>query len=143
MSQTTHTPVALELLIPDFPWAVMYDELGFHMPYPEVMMTSDRAYALSTQINGLLMMQSWELDNVASYHLARVEEATHEAYRLSLSLSLGTIDEAWEYIGIPTDQLLRYMRLSLLGHVLRTQLSGKSYRTVELPDDVYMLIAEA
>lgn len=143
MSTNDYTSVSLELLIPDFPWATMFDDLGFHMPYPEVLMTSDRAYALSTQINGLLMMQSWEMDNTAAYTLVPVTDSTHEAYRLNSSVSLGTVDEAWEYIGISTESLLRYMRRSLVAHVQRTVFPGRAMRLVPLSDDdSWMLIAE-
>lgn len=134
--------VALDRLIPFFPWAQMYEDLGYQMPYPEVMMTSDRAYALSTQVSGLLMMQSWEIDNKAAYSLVPVAEATHEAYRLTTAVSLGTIDEAWEVIGMHYERLLGYMHLSLLGWVMHEQLKDRPMRSVPLDLGSWMLVAE-
>lgn len=134
--------VELELLSPFYPWAQMFDDMGYQMPFPEVMMTSDRAYALSTQITGLLMTQSWEIDNVASYYLEPVEEATHEAYRLYTAISIGSLDEAWEVIGISSDSLHRYMHLALLGWVVKHQLSGRSFREVALAEGEWMLVAQ-
>lgn len=134
--------VELEQLSPFYPWAQMFDDMGYQMPFPEVMMTSDRAYALSTQITGLLMTQSWEIDNLASYYLEPVIESTHEAYRLYTDISIGTLDEAWEVIGVPSDRLYKYMHLSLVGWVIKHQFSGRSFREVALGEGEWMLVAE-
>lgn len=134
--------VELEHLSPFYPWARMFDDMGFQMPFPEVMMTSDRAYALSIQITGLLMTQSWEVDNLASYYLEPVSEATHEAYRLYTSISIGSLDEAWEAIGISQDSLYTYMHLALVGWVIKHQLSGRSFREVALSEGEWMLVAQ-
>lgn len=128
-------------LIEYFPWGAFYDDLGFAMPYPEVMMTSDKAYALQTQVSGLLMMQSWGEGNEASYSLEPVE-ATHEAYTLNIDLRLESIDEAWELIGVPSDKLHEYMRASILRYVSKKELEGKTFRSVPLPERKYMLVRE-
>lgn len=138
---STTNSVALDQLIAHFPWAQMYADLGFHMPYPEVLMTSDRAYALSTQISGLLMTQSWEVDNTASYRLEPIAESTHEAYRLTTDVRLGTIDEAWAVIGMSADKLLHYMHLSLVGWAQHSLLEGRAMRPVLQGQGQWMLIA--
>lgn len=134
------TQIGLEPLIPHFPWTAMYEDLGYQMPFPEVLMTSDRAYALSTQVNGLLMMQSWELDNYLTYELTKVADVTHLAYRLSVSVSLGALDEAWLAIGIPEDRLKGYLSLALANYLAENELAG-GFKVASLPDGVYMLIA--
>lgn len=140
----TTQPIRIDLteLIPYYPWAEMFVDLGYHMPYPEVLMTSDRAYALSTQINGLLMMQSWEVGNDATYSLERIEASIHEAYHLTAEVRLETLDEAWAHIGIAEDRLLHYLRSSLISWVMATQLAGRPMRSLQLPSGVWMLIAE-
>lgn len=133
--------VDLTHLIDYFPWSEVYQSLGYAMPYPEVLMTSDRAYAFQTQVAGLLMMQSWGSGNSAAYTLARAE-ATHEAYTLDLHLNLETIDEAWEVIGISAEALRAYMSASLLGYVLAKPLGGRPFKVVPLAEGRYMLVAE-
>lgn len=135
------TTIDLNDLSNYFPWGDMYEDLGFAMPYPEVMMTSDRAYALQTQVSGLLMMQSWAAGNRAAYELEQAE-ATHEAYTLTLDLDLPTIDEAWEVIGISEERLHTYMRIAFVRYVSATALPSKPFRVVSLSDERYMYVAE-
>lgn len=134
-------PIDLSKLSDHFPWGRLYEDLGYAMPYPEVTMTSDRAYALQTQIFGLLMMQSWGVGNEAKYKMEKVE-ATHEAYTLDYELRLETIDEAWEYIGIAKPTLIEYMKQSLVDYVLSVELDKRSFRSVSLAEGRYMLVAE-
>lgn len=125
-----------------FPWSAMYEALGYAMPYPEVIMTSDRAYALQTQVFGLLMMQSWASGNRAAYHIERAE-ATHEAYTLDYELELPTIDEAWQVVGITTEMLLAYMHTALIAYIQAKVLpEGTPYRAVSLSPGRCMFVAE-
>lgn len=133
--------IDLNKLSEHFPWATLYEDLGYAMPYPEVIMTSDRAYALQTQVFGLLMMQSWGSGNEARYLLERAD-ASVEAYTLSCELRLETIDEAWEYIGIAESTLLEYMHKALVAYAISQELSGRSMRIVELGQGRYMLVME-
>lgn len=135
------TTIDLTELTNYFPWGEMYDDLGFAMPYPEVMMTSDRAYALQTQVSGLLMMQSWASGNMAAYTLEEAE-ATHEAYILTMKLELPSIDEAWEVIGIKKERLWSYMRSAFARYISATALPDKVFRLVPLGEDRYMYIVE-
>lgn len=140
MAEKNYIPIDLTDLIPHFPWARMFDELGYHMPYPEVLMTSDRAYALSTQVNGLLMMQAWEVDNKASYHLETIEQVSHQAYRLCTQIEMGALDEAWAVVGITAEALLSYLDEALVGYVMKTSLSDKSLRPIRLAQGSWMLV---
>lgn len=133
--------IDLNELTPYFPWGDMYADLGFAMPYPEVMMTSDRAYALQTQVSGLLMMQSWAAGNMAAYEL-RMEESTHEAYTLEMQLELPSIDDAWEVIGITEERLVAYMRRAFVHYVQATALSSRPFRFVKLTDERYLCVSE-
>lgn len=91
-----------DLIMRSFPWALLFDDLGYQMPYPDVLMTSDRAYALHTQVSALLLDLVYD-----------------PAFRAEVSgglptVELGTIDEAWAYIGVEDERLLRYMQLATL-----------------------------
>lgn len=120
----------------------MYEALGYAMPYPEVIMTSDRAYALQTQVFGLLMMQSWASGNRAAYAMERAE-ATHEAYIIDIELALPTIDEAWEVVGITGDMLLAYMQAALLRYISDKALPEGEFRAVPLSEGRYMFVSTA
>lgn len=97
MSQINH-----DLIMRSFPWALLFDDLGYQMPYPDVLMTSDRAYALHTQVSALL------LDLV--YDPAFSAEVAGGLP----TVQLGAIDEAWAYIGVDDERLLRYIQLATL-----------------------------
>lgn len=91
-----------DLIMRSFPWALLFDDLGYQMPYPDVLMTSDRAYALHTQVSALLLDLVYD-----------------PAFRAEVAgglptVQLGAIDEAWAYIGVDDERLLRYMQLSTL-----------------------------
>ncbi|MDY5858199.1 MAG: hypothetical protein SPK09_03095 [Porphyromonas sp.] len=134
------TTIDLNDLSEYFPWGQVYEDLGYAMPYPEVMMTSDRAYALQAQVTGLLMMQSWGAGNSAAYTLERAE-ATYLAYTLTIDLQLPSIDEAWALIGIPEERLRDYMRLSLVRYVSDKVLpEGSTFRLVPLSEERYMFV---
>lgn len=124
-----------------FPWGNLYSDLGYAMPYPEVIMTSDRAYALQTQVSGLLMMQSWGAGNAASYQLEQAN-ASHEAYTAELSILLPSLDEAWSVIGIQEDQLRLYMLQALASYIFARVLPKRAFRSVSLSPNRYMYVAE-
>ena len=124
-------------LTESFPWSELYDNLGYAMPYPEVIMTSDRAYALYTQIAGLLMMEGWELGNIASYELERID-SSHEAYMLTTKVELASINEAWSVIGIVEQTL----HTALVNYVGKNELTGKNYTSTSLGEDRYMLVVK-
>lgn len=134
------TNIDLTHLSEYFPWSEVYDDLGYAMPYPEVLMTSDRAYAFQTQVAGLLMMQSWGDGNRATYAVEQAE-ASHEAYMVELVLELPTIDEAWELIGVPTEKLMSYMKTAMLRYVSSKALPQKSFRIVPLDEGKYMFVS--
>lgn len=135
------TAIDLTRLTEYFPWGEMYADLGFAMPYPEVLMMNDKAYALHAQVTGLLMMQSWGAGNAAGYSTTRAE-SPREAYTVELMLDLPTLDEAWPVIGIPYETLLRYMTTALLDYVRAVALPQHSFRTVQLAEGRYMFVAE-
>ena len=128
-------------LTESFPWSELCDNLGYAMPYPEVIMTSDRAYALYTQIAGLLMMEGWELGNTASYELERID-SSHEAYMLTTKVELASINEAWSVIGIAEQTLHVYIHTALVDYVGKNELTGKNYTSTSLGEGRYMLVVE-
>lgn len=129
-------------LTESFPWSELYDNLGYAMPYPEVIMTSDRAYALYTQIAGLLMMEGWELGNTASYELERID-SSHEAYMLTTKVELASVNEAWGVIGIAEQTLHAYIHMALVNYVGKNELTGKNYTSTSLGEGRYMLVVES
>lgn len=122
-----------------FPWSEVYDNLGYAMPYPEVIMTSDRAYALYTQIAGLLMMEGWEAGNAARYTLERID-SPHEAYMLETTLELASINEAWEVIGIAEPTLRMYLHQALENYARKEELSGRAHTSTKLGDNKSMIV---
>ena len=128
-------------LTESFPWSELYDNLCYAMPYPEVIMTSDRAYALYTQIAGLLMMEGWELGNTASYELERID-SSHEAYMLTTKVELASVNEAWGVIGIAEQTLHAYIHTALVNYVGKNELTGKNYTSTSLGEGRYMLVVE-
>ena len=66
--------LGFDTLIPFFPWGRFFHDQGYIMPYPEVTMASEDAYARYTQISGLLMTESWEAGNHLDYVIERPEE---------------------------------------------------------------------
>lgn len=134
--------VDLSLISDYYPWGRMYADLGYAMPYPEVIMTSDRAYALQTQIFGLLMMQSWGSGNKAGYILEETQ-TTHKAYIVEVEVSLETVDEAWAVVGITEDMLCTYMTEALLNYIQAQilNITTQDYKQVPLGNSRYMFVA--
>lgn len=134
--------VDLSLISDYYPWGRMYADLGYAMPYPEVIMTSDRAYALQTQIFGLLMMQSWGSGNKAGYILEETQ-TTHKAYIVEVEVSLETVDEAWAVVGITEDMLYTYMTEALLNYIQAQilNITTQDYKQVPLGNSRYMFVA--
>ncbi|KGN70018.1 hypothetical protein HQ37_04660 [Porphyromonas sp. COT-239 OH1446] len=108
--------IDLNLLIRHFPWKELCRDYGFAIPYPEVMMTSDRAHALYTQISGLLLPLAWELDNEVRYRL-EAHPMQSEAELLFVEVELKVLDEAWEVIGFPRSTVERYLSLAAYAHL--------------------------
>lgn len=132
--------IELSSLTPHFPWSDAFGDLGYQMPYPEVLMTSDRAYAFAQQVSGLLMTQGWEPDTSISYRLERTE-STHEAYRLTTEIHLEPLDPAWEVIGIPLDRLIGYITTAVAEWVIISDLDARPMRIVPLSPTECMLVS--
>lgn len=133
--------VDLNLLIRHFPWSELCQDYGFAMPYPEVMMTSDRAHALYTQISGLLLPLSWELDNRAHYEI--VEHPTvPDGLVLRIGVELPVLDEAWEAIGFAAPQVVGYLSLATYYYLTKELWAGKPYRYFPLEKGEWLIVAE-
>ena len=97
--------LGFDTLIPFFPWGRFFHDQGYIMPYPEITMASEDAYARYTQITGLLMTESWEAGNHLDYVIERPEEPEADYLLLRLALSLDTVSEVWEYLSVSQDHL--------------------------------------
>lgn len=140
MMNKTITPeqVDLNLLIRHFPWTELCQDYGFAMPYPEVMMTSDRAHALYTQISGLLLPLAWEIDNQSSYEI--VEHSTvPDGLILRIVVQLPILDEAWEVIGFPEVLVKRYLTLATFSYLTKELWADKPYRYFPLEEGAWLI----
>lgn len=137
---TTVAPeqVDINLLIKHFPWTELCQDYGFAMPYPEVMMTSDRAHALYTQISGLLLPLAWEIDNQSSYEVV-AHPTIPDGYVLRINVKLPVLDEAWEFIGFPEDSVRRYLTLATYYYVTKELWGDKAYRYFPLEEGEWLI----
>lgn len=134
----TPRPIDLGQLSGHMPWSEIFRDMGYPMPYPEVVMAGELAYAQYTQMNSLLMTLAWELDNRAHYHLERAE-TSYEAYMMEVDLELGTIHEAWEVIGISPERLHDYLLQAVASWARHQALSQREVKMVRLMPKRWML----
>ena len=115
--------ISLDALIPFFPWAPFCRDQGFTMPYPEIMMISDQAYNLYTQISGLLMTEAWEIGNELRYRIEAVE-GNESQYILELELSLENFSEIWALMEVSRERVISYLYIAAVGYVRHSGLLG-------------------
>lgn len=131
--------LGFDTLIPFFPWARFFHDQGYIMPYPEVTLASEDAYARYTQMSGLLMTESWEPGNHLDYTIERPEEEGAEHFILRFSLSLDTISEVWDYLSVSEEQLRSYHLLSGLALVRKAGLLGQLFDCERIDPTTYRL----
>ena len=131
--------LGFDTLIPFFPWGRFFHDQGYIMPYPEVTMASEDAYARYTQISGLLMTESWEAGNHLDYVIERPEEPEVDYLLLRLALSLDTVSEVWDYLSVSQDQLRTYHLLAALALVRKVGLLGQQFDCERINATTYRL----
>ena len=131
--------LGFDTLIPFFPWGRFFHDQGYIMPYPEVTMASEDAYARYTQISGLLMTESWEAGNHLDYVIERPEELEVDYLLLRLALSLDTVSEVWDYLSVSQDQLRTYHLLAALALVRKVGLLGQQFDCERINATTYRL----
>lgn len=131
--------LGFDTLIPFFPWGRFFHDQGYIMPYPEVTMASEDAYARYTQISGLLMTESWEAGNHLDYVIERPEEPESDYLLLRLALSLDTVSEVWDYLSVSQDQLRTYHLLAALALVRKVGLLGQQFDCERINATTYRL----
>ena len=131
--------LGFDTLIPFFPWGRFFHDQGYIMPYPEVTMASEGAYARYTQISGLLMTESWEAGNHLDYVIERPEEPESDYLLLRLALSLDTVSEVWDYLSVSQDQLRTYHLLAALALVRKVGLLGQQFNCERINATTYRL----
>lgn len=131
--------LGFDTLIPFFPWGRFFHDQGYIMPYPEVTMASEDAYARYTQISGLLMTESWEAGNHLDYVIERPEEPESDYLLLRLALSLDTVSEVWDYLSVSQDQLRTYHLLAALALVRKVGLLGQQFNCERINATTYRL----
>ncbi len=131
--------LGFDTLIPFFPWGRFFHDQGYIMPYPEVTMASEDAYARYTQISGLLMTESWEAGNHLDYVIERPEEPESDYLILRLALSLDTVSEVWDYLSVSQDQLRTYHLLAALALVRKVGLLGQQFDCERINATTYRL----
>lgn len=124
------------------PWKQVFEDLQYPMPYPEVVMAGELAYAQYTQMVSLLMMLSWEAGNKATFTLEHVD-ATVEAYILDIDFALQNINDGWDVVGITPERLKDYLTQAAASWAQYNTLSGKNIRAVRLEPNKWMLTVEA
>ncbi|KGO01613.1 hypothetical protein [Porphyromonas sp. COT-290 OH3588] len=122
------------------PWVEVFQDMGYPMPYPEVVMAGELAYAQFTQMNSLLMMLSWEGNNQAHYRIEPVE-ASYEAYRLSVDLQLESISEAWGIIGISDAKLRDYLLQGVALWARHKKLPNSQLKMIRIAPTEWMMTA--
>lgn len=122
------------------PWVEVFQDMGYPMPYPEVVMAGELAYAQFTQMNSLLMMLSWEGNNQAHYRLEAVE-SSYEAYRLSVDLQLESISEAWGIIGISDAKLRDYLLQGVALWARHKKLPNSQLKMIRIAPTEWMMTA--
>ena len=131
--------LGFDTLIPFFPWGRFFHDQGYIMPYPEVTMASEDAYARYTQISGLLMTESWEAGNHLDYVIERPEEPESDYLILRLALSLDTVSEVWDYLSVSQDQLRTYHLLAALALVRKVGLLDQQFDCERINATTYRL----
>ena len=131
--------LGFDTLIPFFPWGRFFHDQGYIMPYPEITMASEDAYARYTQISGLLMTESWEAGNHLDYVIERPEEPEVDYLLLRLALSLDTVSEVWDYLSVSQDQLRTYHLLAALALVRKVGLLGQQFDCERINATTYRL----
>ena len=131
--------LGFDTLIPFFPWGRFFHDQGYIMPYPEVTMASEDAYARYTQISGLLMTESWEAGNHLDYVIERPKEPEADYLLLRLTLSLDTVSEVWDYLSVSQDQLRTYHLLAALALVRKVGLLGQQFDCERINATTYRL----
>ena len=94
------------------------------MPYPEIMMISDQAYNLYTQISGLLVTEAWEVGNELRYQIDAIGDSEAGQYTLGLELSLESFSEIWSLIGISRERVISYLYLAAIAYIRHSGLLG-------------------
>lgn len=140
----TSQPVDLGQLSAHMPWAQVFEDLQYPMPYPEVVMAGELAFAQFTQMNSLLMMLSWEGDSRASYTLERLTPddptASAEVYRLSIEVYLDGFNEGWAVLGISEPSLLDYIQQAVAAWAIHQHWANKQTRSVRVDDQMWNVI---
>lgn len=131
--------LGFDILIPYFPWGRFFHDQGYIMPYPEVTLASEDAYARYTQVSGLLMTESWEPGNHLDYIIEHPEEGEADHYILRFSLSLETVSEVWEYLSTSAEQLRTYHLLSGMALVRKVGLLGQAFDCERINATTYRL----
>lgn len=122
------------------PWAEVFADLKYPMPYPEVVMAGELAYAQFTQMNSLLSMLSWEGDSRASYTLTPLS-AGGEVYRLTVEVVLeGYAQEAWELLGIGQEQLRSYVQAAVAAWAVHRQFASRGAQSVRIDEVSWTVI---
>lgn len=121
------------------PWAKVFADLKYPMPYPEVVMAGELAYAQFTQMNSLLSMLAWEGDSRASYTFTPLTEpdqgeGSPSIYRLTVDVQLDGYNEAWAMLGIGQDQLLGYVQQAVASWAIARLSSGQEVRSVQIDE---------
>ncbi|MDO4707829.1 MAG: hypothetical protein Q4A61_05355 [Porphyromonadaceae bacterium] len=138
-TNTIEQAVDLGQLGAHMPWTEVFADLKYPMPYPEVVMAGELAYAQFTQMNSLLMMLSWEGDSRASYTLTPLAggegmEVPNQVYRLMVDVRLDGYNEAWATLGITELQLLGYVQQAVAAWAMHKQWGSTAVRSVRIDE---------
>lgn len=133
---TTH-PVDLGQIAVHMPWAQVFEDLKYPMPYPEVVMAGELAYAQFTQMNSLLMMLAWEGDSKATYSLELLSDSTAaapmpELYHLTVTVQLDGFNEGWNALGISEEALLDYLKQAVACWAMKHRWANQTVRSTRI-----------
>lgn len=126
------------------PWATIFADLKYPMPYPEVVMAGELAYAQFTQMNSLLSMLAWAGDSHAAYTLTPLsvggEAGAPEVYRLEVEVQLDCDSEAWASLGIGAEQLMGYVREAAAAWAVHRLWPGREVRSARVDEVSWTLM---
>ena len=107
------------------------------MPYPEIMMISDQAYNLYTQISGLLVTE--EVRNELRYQIDATDDSEAGQYTLGLELSLESFSEIWSLIGISRERVISYLYLAAIAYIRHSGLLGLRFSCEHIAEQTCLL----
>lgn len=117
--------IKLHKLIPYFPWKEWCESKDFAMPFPEILALSDHAFAMYTQITGLLLDYTSSAANAVNISC---KEQDDNSILIDVDVIMEDVSEVWQVIGINNEDLKKYTSFMVRNYISKEILTDTDYK---------------